>query len=503
MPVLLSHIRKRPQQSKNDFVASWNHTKRIPPVGKLEVARRELDEKLHLPVIGGVYNELSACDRSNGRNIQMPFTVGRSRPDEEQCISLPCFIAYAVQQFPSLRTTFIRREIEALRAQGLPIEVVSMRAADTAELKGEDEAVSHLAATHYLPANPLSFGSIAANVFALLRHPRRTMANWFTLGFEDPDAPGFMPRIRPWLHVWRGAVMAARLRRLGRCVHVHANFSGGSASTALACARLLGVGFSFSSHTSFRTSALRTKLREARFIASISEYDRQRLIEQGGPDFASKIHVIHCGIPLEQWEFSPVESIHNPPRLLSVGALEEMKGHDVLIEACAILKDQGQPVCCRIVGDGSLREVLSRRIEEFGVKDLVELVGPLPQSKVREELHAADVFVLACKRTPDGDTDGIPVSLMEAMALGVPVVSCRIAGIPELISDCQTGFLAEPGNPVALAGALRACFALSSSRRTLCQVAREKIEREFSQDREAARLTQLLGQEKSVERGDR
>jgi glycosyltransferase involved in cell wall biosynthesis len=403
------------------------------------------------------------------------------------------FVAYAVQKFPSLRTTFIRREIEALRAQGLPIEVVSMRPADRRELEGEKEAIEHLERTHYLPANPLSCGSIGANLAALFSQPRNYLSNWRRLGLEEPETRTWTSRMRLLLQVWRGAVMAARLRRLGLCTHVHAAFADGAATTALACARLLGVGFSFTSHTSFRSPALRTKLEEAAFIASISEYDRERLIERGGPEIASKIHVIHCGIPLDQWEFAPRDALHDPPRLLSVGALDEKKGHDVLIEACSILRREGRDFCCRIVGDGPLRALLQRKIGEHGLEDVVTLVGPLPQQRVRDELREADVFVLACKRAANGDTDGIPVSLMEAMAAGVPVVSCRIAGVPELMEDCRAGFLSESGDVASLAESLSRCLA-SRDRRATCEAARKTIERRFSQKTETARLAGLIAE---------
>jgi len=249
------------------------------------------------------------------------------------------FIAYAAQRFPALRTTFIRREVEALRGLGMPIEVFSMRTVDPAEVATEPEAGPHLNSTHYLPRWPIDLESVLANLAAAVRQPWTALRNWALLA-ADPGAPGVKRRVRVALQIWRGAVMARRLRRMGRCTHVHAQFADGAATTALVCARLLGVPFSFTSHTSHDSPALKQKLREAKFVASISRYDRERLIAVSGK-LAERIEVIHCGIPVDEWPMRPEPPRNVPPRILSVGALIEKKGHDDLIRACGLLRDRG------------------------------------------------------------------------------------------------------------------------------------------------------------------
>lgn len=399
------------------------------------------------------------------------------------------FIAYAVQQFPALRTTFIRREVEALRALGLPIEVVSMRPANRLELENEEEARRHLDTTHYLPSRPFDGRSGLDNLAAAVHCPRETVRNLGLL-CQDPGAPGVARRLRVALQVWRGAVTAAQLKQIGRCRHIHAHFADGAATTALCAARLLGVPFSFTSHTSFDSPALRTKLREAAFVASISEYDRGRLIAAGGPKIADKIHVIHCGIPLEDWPLRPYRPPGSPLRILSVGALIEKKGHDDLVRACALLRQRGVVFHCKIIGGGPLKAQLQASIRDLGLDDTVCLAGPMPQEAVREELYAADLFVLACKQASNGDTDGVPVSLMEAMAAGVPVVSCRIAGVPELLDDGRCGWLAEPGSASSLADQI--CSAIGAERESISVAARRRIEDRFDQAKEANRLAQLF-----------
>lgn len=400
-------------------------------------------------------------------------------------------IVYVVQQFPTLRTTFIRREVEALRKLGLDLRVYSMRPPPKQELAGEREAEEHLQRTHYLPANPLHTGCIWANAISALRRPWQTLRNVGLL-FADAGGRGLMPRVRLALQVWRGAILANAIRKSGGCTRVHAHFADGAATTALAAARLLRVPFSFTSHTSHESPALRQKLREADFVASISEYDRQRLLKLDPAAPPQRIHVIHCGIPLDEWPFDPKEKWNDPPVLLSVGALIETKGHDVLIDACKLLRDRGIDFRCRIVGAGPLRESLQAQIERLGLRDRVVPLGSLPQQLVHQELRDCDGFVLACKRAANGDTDGIPVSLMEAMAIGRPVVAGRIAGVPELVIDGVTGWLAEPGDASSLADRLSRVL-LDCPHGELPRAARQHVEGHFESSSEAKRLAELFG----------
>jgi glycosyltransferase involved in cell wall biosynthesis len=402
------------------------------------------------------------------------------------------FVGYVVQRFPAIRTTFIRREIEALRAQGVPLKVVSIRRPDVGQISSDAEAMRHLQTTSSLPANPLAWKALSANVGAALQHSATLRQNLCELATADAGRSGWKSRLRLWLQVWRGALLAAHLRHRGRCVHVHAQFADGAATTALACARLLGVPFSFSSHTSYDSPALDVKLAEADFVASISHYDRRRLIELGPPDCGPRIHVIRCGLVPEHWDLQLRASPGVPARILSVGALIEKKGHDVLLRACRILKQRGRAFRLTIIGDGPLRGLLGRMVGLLDLRDRVTLLGSQPQESVRKHLAAADVFALACRQTGDGDSDGVPVSLMEAMACGVPVVSCPVAGVPELVRDRQNGLLVESENPWALAGAMEHALDDLPSRAARIVAARTTIETEFNQDRAGRLLAELL-----------
>ena len=174
--------------------------------------------------------------------------------------------------------------------------------------------------------------------------------------------------------------------------------------------------------------------------------------------------------------------------LYFVGRLVEKKGARVLIEALERLRDSGGQFLCRIVGEGPQTEDMRQHVEKASLDDCVELLGSQPQERVKALFDEADVFVLPCVVAADGDRDGIPVALMEAMALGVPVVSTTVSGIPELIQSERDGILTEPGDAQALADALGTLIDDPQRTGELAAAARARIEADFDIDQSADRL---------------
>ena len=398
-------------------------------------------------------------------------------------------IAYLVQRFPALRTTFIRREVDALRQMGTHLQVISMRRAEKVDLCGDKEAEAHLSTTQYLPTFPLDPESLWCNFVWLITRPLIYLAVW-RLAWSDSGRRGFLYRFRLLLQIWRGAIVARRLQRLSGQWRIHAQFSDGAATTGLVAAKLLQVPFSFMSHTSHDSPVIVEKIHDARFIASISQFDRQQLLLKSDQSFKSKIHIVHCGIPIKDWPYRERHPRNQPSRIVSTGALNKKKGHDVLIEACGFLRSAGVQFCCEIIGGGELQRDLESLIYQLNLNDYVKLLGPLPQSEVRAKLYGADLFVLACRVTSNNDMDGIPVSLMEAMAVGVPVVSTSISGITELI-HCDWGNLVPPENPASLAESMRT--SLVNINDVQLRKARQWVETQFNQTNEAQKLCALLG----------
>jgi glycosyltransferase involved in cell wall biosynthesis len=241
---------------------------------------------------------------------------------------------------------------------------------------------------------------------------------------------------------------------------------------------------------------LPAKIDAAASVVTISEYNR-RLLQKLAPTVdPRKIEVVHCGVDVAA--FAPRAAARRPPAahapgiIVCVGALVPYKGQRVLVDACAQLKLRGVELRCRIVGDGEDRQALSDQIARLEVSDHVELVGRLPSDRVVDELAAASVMVLPSVVLSSGQMEGIPVALMEAMAAGVPVISTRISGIPELVIDGETGLLVEPGDATALADAIESVFADPAGAERRAAAGSALVAAQFDQATEVTRLVDIF-----------
>jgi glycosyltransferase involved in cell wall biosynthesis len=214
---------------------------------------------------------------------------------------------------------------------------------------------------------------------------------------------------------------------------------------------------------------------------TISDYNKKYLLSKYGEKFASKIDVIHCGISLQT--FQPVETEKTMlPVILAVGQLLERKGMRYLVDACRLLKRKGMEFRCHIVGDGKELKLLTEMIVEYELTEFVILLGRQPQECVKKLLQEASIFVLPSIVTEFGGREGIPVALMEAMAMQLPVVSTKTVGIPELIENGKEGLLVEQKNPEELASALEFLLKSSEVRIEMGRRGREKVTQQFNID---------------------
>lgn len=399
----------------------------------------------------------------------------------------PRRLGYIVWRFPKLSETFVMREIEALERLGWRIDVFAHTR--PAEAVRQPEAVRWL---ERMDA-PDSFRAVAAANLAWLREAPRPLLSLYVLLIGQLWRE---PRelVRGVVALLRAAVWARRVRERG-IMHVHAHFARHSAVAALAVAHLAGVTYSFTghSHDVYRHPAmLATKVRRARFVAVVSALLRDRYIApQVGAGDLARVHVVRCGVEVDAYSPTLCDTARRPLNMLAVARLIEVKGLRYLIEACRILVERGYDLHCRIIGEGPLQADLQRRIAEAGLGERVELLGPRPHDEVRRALADASIFILPSIVMADGTMEGVPVSLMEAMALGVPVVATRTGAIPELVGD-HTGLLVEPADAEALAGAI-ACLADDAAlARRLSVGARRYLADEFDLDANVARLDRLL-----------
>ena len=382
-------------------------------------------------------------------------------------------VAYLVSRFPTVSETFVLRELDAVAADPrIDAELHAL-------FPPPCEAVVHPAALAWVPRlhRPTPVSGVRALAWWLVRHPRRTLSTLAIVTAGYARVPRVLPRALATV-----ALACAHARGL-RADHVHAHFASYPALAAWVAWRLTGTPYSFTAHAHdlfIHQAMLARKAADAAFVVAISEFNRRFLREHAGTGPA--VHVVHCGVEPERFPFRERRP-GSPPRLVCVATLKAQKGQAVLLRALAALP----AARLDLVGDGPDRARLEAEAVRLGVTERVRFHGSLPEAGVAEVLAAADVFVLPSVIAPDGDMEGIPVALMEALASGVPAVATRQSGVPELVRDGETGFLAEPGDADSLREAI--ARALESS---TAAAGRELVEREFDQRRSARRLVELF-----------
>jgi glycosyltransferase involved in cell wall biosynthesis len=283
------------------------------------------------------------------------------------------------------------------------------------------------------------------------------------------------------------AALSERARR-SEIAHVHAHFANHPATAAWIVHRLTDIPFSYTAHANdlfLLPPALREKLDEPAFIVTISRYNEQLLAEMKP---RAPVFVVHCGVDTTILaELGRTPSSH---RVLCVGSLEERKGQRYLLEAVAELRDRFPDIELVLIGDGPERSSLEDFARRLAIGERMRFAGALPADAVRDELSHAAVFALPSIIDKTGRTEGIPVALMEAMAAGVPVISTRVSGIPELVDGA--GGLVEPRDAAGLANEIALTFEDSRIRAARVSAARERVVAEFDLYREAAKLADLI-----------
>lgn len=402
-------------------------------------------------------------------------------------------IAYITEIFPNLTQTFVYREVLALRQQGVPIHTFSIWRPEPSSLSVE--AVPLVEETFYIFPLPWLFW-----FFVHLRYLfSRPLCYLGTLTYLlTRPGESVRNRWRTLLHFLYGVLAVYEMERR-QIQHVHAHFGWSASSIALIANRLLGISFSLTLHAHgiyINRLLLEAKLRHARFVVTISEYNRQylkNLFPENGLE--DKIHIVHCGLDPNTFLPSTKLSHHNGELMIvGVGQLAPRKGFHVLVEACHHLAERGIPFQCHILGEGEERSRLEKLIEQYNLHQRVSLPGRVYQEELRQLLGQADISVLPCVRDKSGELDGIPVALMETMAMQIPTVSTNISGVPELIDHKLNGLLVPPDDAVSLADAFQDLSEAPDWRQQLGKAGRETVINEFNIYKSAEQMSMLFEQ---------
>jgi colanic acid/amylovoran biosynthesis glycosyltransferase len=390
-----------------------------------------------------------------------------------------------MNRYPQGNQSFIWREIAALEAQGVKVERFTIRRWN--EPLVDSTAIAEKAMTRsVLDAGVAGLaGGVLATLFT--RPGAFVRAAWAAWRLGRRSERG---AVYHFIYLAEACVLRRWLVRCG-ARHVHAHMGTNSAMVALLCRALGGPPYSFTCHgpTEFDRPvyiALGEKIRRAAFVVAVGEYGRGQLFRWCGHEHWGKIRVVRCGV---DDAFLTADVVTPPPdaRLVCVGRLVEQKGHLLLIEAAGRLAAEGMAFEIVVIGDGPMRQVLEKLIRDRGLERHVRLAGWMSNEMVRQEINQSRAMVLA------SFAEGLPVVLMEALAMGRPVVATSVAAVPELVEHGVSGWLVPPGSIDALTDALREVLTAEPARlERMGAAGRQRVLANHDASREAAKLAELF-----------
>ncbi|CUJ13366.1 glycosyltransferase family 4 protein [Cognatishimia activa] len=390
-------------------------------------------------------------------------------------------IAYLTGEYPRATDTFIQREVAALRAMGREVVTCSIRQTGAEHHVGPEQRAETARTFHVLKAAKSPLHLLSCHWRFLRQNPGRYFESLRLALTTNPG--GTKNTLYQLFYFAEAAVLGAHLQDQD-VTHLHNHIAKSSCSVAMLMSEMTGIPFSFTLHGPDIFFApqhwrLDKKIEKARFVACISHFCRSQAMSFSTTEQWNKLHIVHCGV--DPSLYSDAEKL-NKNKFLFVGRLAAVKGIPVLLEALVDLPNAE----LTIVGDGPDRDALQAKARDLGVSQRVDFVGYKSQSDVAEYLKTHSVFVLP------SFAEGVPVVLMEAMAAGLPVVTTKIAGVPELVEDGVSGRLVSPGEVSALAGALKEMSEDPIRNSEMGAAGRAQVISEFSVSKEAAWLSELF-----------
>lgn len=399
--------------------------------------------------------------------------------------------------YPRISESFISTEILLLESLGIPLEIYSLR--QPREDFTHDHVSEIRARVTYLPEYFLTAPRILLKSNLNLW---RRLGSHYTVCLSEALKRAVERKKAATVRHFLQAGLLAATRLSGSSVrHVHAHFCHTPASVAWFASELTGLPFSFTAHAkdiyTSEPDQLARKIRKARFVVTCTGYNADYLqkLNDGSSDGGkppTPIHTIYHGIDLKLFAFDLARPPAPPWNILSVGRMVPKKGYDDLLEALKLLEKTGLDFRFTHIGSGESAPLIQGMIRDLGLQNRVKLLGTLPHREVLAHYKNAHCFALACKVASNGDRDGIPNVLIEAMATGLPVIATKVSAIPELVEDGFTGLLTEPGNPAAMAEGIREILSRPANSAERVKHARTKVEKEFDNRRCVTRLHALF-----------
>lgn len=398
-------------------------------------------------------------------------------------------IAYFTNTYPRATDTFIRREVLGLRKRGFDVLTYSVRKTGS-DHDVDQEVIDEKNQTHYLL--PFSFLSILGSSlkFFLTSPINFTRTKWLALNTARPGIKGFFLQIVYFIE----AISLAKKLKEDKIEHLHNHLGDNSGNVTLFAAKLAKIPFSISIHGPHIFFdglywALDKKTEQAKFIACIGHFCTSQMMLYADKAHWSKFEIVRCGVDLKQFEFQ--EPQRKAKKLVYVGRLSAEKGLPILFNSLVILKEHQYDFELNLLGDGNDRQYLEDLAEEKGISQQVKFSGFVDQETIAKTLRESDIFVLP------SFAEGIPVALMEAMAIGIPVIATYVGGITELVIDHQTGQMVSPSDPVTLAEAIARYIDHPEWCQTIAKSAREKVETDFNIENQIDKLAKLFSEKRT------
>ncbi len=401
-------------------------------------------------------------------------------------------IAYIMSRFPHLPETFILREMMAIEEHGWDVVLYPLII--------QKQPVIHQDAQMWIArAKKIPWFSVKLLIDVII-NPNRYFQLWGKTIWGNISYLNFLLRS---LVIFPKALMMAVQIKADGVVHIHAHYATHPALAAWLIHQLTGIPYSITAHAHdifVNQTMMKQKMQDAAFIVAISEYNARFIAQHLGEWVIPKIHVLHCGIDPEKYEFSKSErNSQEPFQIVSIGSLQPYKGQRYLVEACKLLKNRGINFHCTIIGGGELKEELSLLIEQLGLGNIVELTGPLPQEAVAQILRKMDCYIQPSIITASGKMEGIPVALMEALACELPAVATNISGIPELVRDGETGWLVPQKDAGRLADAIESVYTDFPEAKKRAQAGRALVVNEYNILKVTTQLSDLFQKTAGIE----
>lgn len=366
-------------------------------------------------------------------------------------------IAYILSQFPVLTETFIIREIREIRSRGIEVQVFSLKSPKS-RVTSHKDVEDFCGNTHYIAY--LFSTAVWRSIYYFLKTQPRCLLETITLiiqlNFKNP-----IVLIKSIAIIPKSMTIAKTIRDMG-INKIHAHWATIPATVAWIVNRLNKTEFTFTTHAwdIFKADMmLEQKINSAAKVITISDFNKKYLITKFPDINPNKIVVIHIGIDLTK--FKPYKRTPNKVfKILSIGRLVETKGFQFLLRACEILRKRNIQFCCKII---YVRDAYEKQFfelyHELNLSSSVELIPETPQETILDYYYSADCLALPCIVGKDGDRDGIPTVILEALATELPVISTKVSGIPEVIEDGKSGLLIEPEDTEKLAYAIeKLCY---------------------------------------------